>query len=378
MLGTLRFAQPDYDYIWITRKEIMAIIISKNGESAKKIDKSDIEKEDYLQNYIHQNPESIPVYEIHEDKKLFVAAREFPTGSGPIDALAIDKDGDIYIVETKLYKNPDKRTVVAQALDYGAALWKHSNDFSEFINEINKKIQKNFPASFQEIIKEKFKLDDEQVNGLLEKMRGNLKDGNLKFVILMNSLDERLKDLILYVNQNSQFDIFAVELEYYKYEDYEIMIPKLFGMEVKKNITQRPASQQWNEISFLSELERCGNSQAKQLVIQILEWAQSKALPVNWGKGRTVGTFYPTISCSERECGLFGVYTTGNIEINFQNLLLSSEEQKTEMRNRLNSIPKVSLKSAQTWGSFPIAALDKQEHLKQFFDVCEWAIEQMA
>lgn len=46
----------------------MAIIITKNGKEAKKIDKSDFEKENYLQNLIHESPESIPVYEIAEDK----------------------------------------------------------------------------------------------------------------------------------------------------------------------------------------------------------------------------------------------------------------------------------------------------------------------
>jgi hypothetical protein len=53
-----------------------------------------------------------PVYELREDKKLLLAVRECQTESGPIDALAVDQDGDIYVVETKLYRNPDKRTVV--------------------------------------------------------------------------------------------------------------------------------------------------------------------------------------------------------------------------------------------------------------------------
>lgn len=76
-----------------------------------------------MQNYIQENPEALPVYEIREDIRLFIIAREFPTKSGPIDALGIDKDGEVYIIETKLYKNPDKRLVVAQVLDYGAAVW---------------------------------------------------------------------------------------------------------------------------------------------------------------------------------------------------------------------------------------------------------------
>jgi len=234
----------------------MAIIISQNGKNANKIDKSEFEKEDYLQNYIHENPESIPVYEIEEDKKLFVVAREFPTESGPIDALAIDKDGDIYVVETKLYKNPDKRTVVAQALDYGASLWRHS-DYGDFIKRISDGINRKFGISFEDKIKDFFGFEDEQVPSILETIKENLLHGNIKFVILMDSIDERLKDLIVYVNQNSQFDIYAVQMEYYKFESYEIMIPKLFGVEVKKNITianKKISAQDEEYFNFYKEL----------------------------------------------------------------------------------------------------------------------------
>ncbi|MBA3830671.1 MAG: hypothetical protein H0X34_02010 [Chthoniobacterales bacterium] len=42
---------------------------------------------------------------------------------GCIDLLAADADGEIYIIETKLAKNADKRRIIAQALDYGAAIW---------------------------------------------------------------------------------------------------------------------------------------------------------------------------------------------------------------------------------------------------------------
>ena len=55
----------------------MAIIISKNGKNAKKVDKSNFEKEDYLQKYIYDNPESIPLYDIKEDIKILILIREF-------------------------------------------------------------------------------------------------------------------------------------------------------------------------------------------------------------------------------------------------------------------------------------------------------------
>lgn len=54
---------------------------------------------------------------------LIAAAREVPCGHGYIDNLYLTPSGDIVLVETKLWRNGQmRREVVAQALDYVAAL----------------------------------------------------------------------------------------------------------------------------------------------------------------------------------------------------------------------------------------------------------------
>jgi RecB family endonuclease NucS len=78
------------------------IIVSQNGRNARRIEESRFDLEDHLQEYIFSNPDVISLYELGIDTRLFVAAREFPTRSGPIDALAFDSVGNIYVVETKL------------------------------------------------------------------------------------------------------------------------------------------------------------------------------------------------------------------------------------------------------------------------------------
>lgn len=296
----------------------MSIILSEKGKNAKKIDKSEIEQEGYLQNYIHQNPESIPVYEIEENKKLFVVAREFSTDSGPIDALAIDKDGDIYVVETKLYKNPDKRTVVAQALDYGASLWRHS-DYGEFISKIDKEINTKFKVSFEEKLTSFFNLDDEQITNILEAIKTNLEHGNIKFVILMDSIDERLKDLILYVNQNSQFDIYAVQLEYYKFEQYEIMIPKLFGVEVKKSIGVSSISGRiWDESSFFNGSGKILDQNDVKKIRDLYNFAKEKG-EIVWGKGISP-TFSMRLMEPRFQKGIFTIFAKGRSWIGVGNV----------------------------------------------------------
>ena len=213
----------------------MSIIVSEDGNNAHKIEESHFGLEDKLQEYVKNNPDIVPIYDIQEGAKLLVVAREFSTNSGPIDALGLDQDGNIYVIETKLYRNPDKRTVLAQALDYGASLWRHSGDTTEFLHDISRKSAQQFGVSFEEKLADFFEVED--VVYMIESISKNLKNGNIKFVILMDQVSDRLKDLVTYVNQNSRFDIYAVDLQYYKHEQFEIVIPKLHGAEVKKTVT---------------------------------------------------------------------------------------------------------------------------------------------
>jgi len=230
----------------------MAIIISKSGKKAERINQSRFDKEDTLQQYIYENPSVIPIYDIKDDIRTLIIAREYQTGSGPIDALAIDTDGDIYIIETKLYKNTDKRRVITQAVDYGASLWKNDNDWEEFANKIEQATQKQFNQSLFERIQDELGLDVADAQQLWDSVRLNFDSSNFKFVILMDSLDDRLKDLISYFNENSQFDIYAVELDYYKYDDLEIVIPKLFGAEAKKKVVSTSKAPIPTDDDFLS------------------------------------------------------------------------------------------------------------------------------
>lgn len=249
----------------------MPIIVSQNGKNATKLDKLSFGLENKLQAYIYDNPESIPLYDIKDDIQLLILAREFGTNSGPIDAVGIDRDGELYLVETKLYKNPDKRTVVAQVLDYGASLWKSQSDFDDFLLQLSGHVQKQFGQSVGDKVKDFYGLDDEALQIVFERMKYNLNEGNFKFVVLMDNLHDQLKDLILYMNQNSKFDIYGVELEYYQHDSFEIMIPRLFGAEVKKNVkVSRGVETNYSEDDFKHMFAQSGYD---SLITEILNFA---------------------------------------------------------------------------------------------------------
>ena len=286
----------------------MAIIISKNGKNAKKIDKSAITKENYLQKYIYDNPDAIPLYDYKEDIRVLILAREFSTKSGPIDAIGIDKDGEIYLIETKLYKNPDKRQVVAQVLDYGASLWSVFKDPSQFVDALEEAASEEFGTSLELKVKEFYDLEDDDWPTLIETIKENIHDGKLRFVVLMDKLHSQLKDLILFINKNSQFDVFAVEIEYYKHEDTEIMIPKLFGEEAK---TPSPGTRgKWTEQKFLEEAsKKIGNSKTLSTVKELLEFSKQEASKVDWGTGVGSGSFTFKLEHPKSDSGWLSVFT---------------------------------------------------------------------
>ena len=68
----------------------MAIILARHGRPAIRLERTTIDRESYLQQYIFAHPDTLP---LDEDVRPLVLLREFPTSSGPIDALVTDGDG---------------------------------------------------------------------------------------------------------------------------------------------------------------------------------------------------------------------------------------------------------------------------------------------
>jgi hypothetical protein len=335
----------------------MAIIVSRNGKDAKKVERATFAREDYLQQYIYDNPGSIPLYDIKEDVRLLIVAREYPTASGPIDALGIDSDGDIYIIETKLYRNPDKRLVVAQVLDYGASLWSTYADFSDFFSLVEREAQKQFGMGAGDKLRETFQLGEEELTLLYGNLRRNLSEGNYKFVVLMDQLHARLKDLIIYINQNSQFDIYAVELEYYSHEDFEIMIPKLFGAEVKKDKTIASSQRgvPWNEERLFSALASKLDGEQLRAVRRLYDYSQERAIDVTWGTGAQHGMYSPIFPDLGNRCP-YSIRSNGSLDVHFDVLVdnVETEAKGKALFQELSRIEDFSISESDRWKIIPI------------------------
>ncbi len=103
------------------------VVIGSDGGSAA-LEKLNLGSASYseawLQDLVLRHPEVMPVADIEPGfGAVLPVAGEVPCGHGQIDALFVTPDGSIVLVEAKLWRNPQaRREVVAQALDYVAAL----------------------------------------------------------------------------------------------------------------------------------------------------------------------------------------------------------------------------------------------------------------
>lgn len=297
----------------------MTIIITKDGKKAKKINESNFVNEDNLQSFIYENPDSVPLYDIDEDIRLLILAREVPTNSGPVDAIGIDETGEIYVIETKLYKNPDKRLVVAQVLDYGASISENTDNGLDFFKAIENKVFSHFEMSIIDKVSDFYGISNEESAEIIESLKENLSNGKLRFVVLMNHIEKRLKDLITFLNRNSRFDIYGVELEFYKYDDFEITIPKLFGSEIKKEVSSKSgisSRKTWDESSFFEELSRNINNQNFKRIKSLYMFFVEQNFKIKWGTGNINGSFNPVLTPFGKR-SLLTVFTDGSLQLNY-------------------------------------------------------------
>lgn len=296
----------------------MPIILSRRGGPATKLERTLIQDESYLQGYIAENPDLLPLDQLKQGLRLLVLVREFPTPSGPIDVLGTDSDANLYLVETKLYKNPDKRLVLAQVLDYGASLWKAYSDPDDFVTRLDLLMLKQAGKGLVQRLNEAYGLDEADAAEFLDNLRVAVASGRFRFVVLMDRVGDRLKDLISYVNANSSFDVLGVALDFYRHEEFDILIPTLHGAERK---IQPPGTgggrPLWDAESFFTDASARLPAEHLLALRSLHEWAQENADEIGYGTGRKTGSFSPKFSVISHR-SVFTAGSDGSLTLNFK------------------------------------------------------------
>lgn len=178
--------------------------------------------EDWLQALIHDHPGVLPIADIEPGFGDPIAiAREVPCGHGSIDNLLLTPAGEIIVVEAKLWRNSQaRREVVAQALDYVAALTGLGYDALEAMVA---KAQ-DIPATLYAAVADHSEALEE--SAFIDAVALNLRRGRMLVIALGDGIRQEAETLagLLQSHAGSHFTFALVELGIWRNPDNEDML----------------------------------------------------------------------------------------------------------------------------------------------------------
>ncbi len=204
---------------------------------------NDEKDEGWLQELISENPNLLPVQEFDESfGPLISLGREIETPSGYIDNLFVSPLGRLTLVETKLWKNPEKhRTVVAQVIDYAKEI---SNWTYDQLKEAVLKASRHEKSEQIQGLEERVKVSLEEsglsLDDFQERVIENLESG--EFLLLI--VGDRISPNVVLLSEaiggvpGMNFTIGLIELQLHqlkKGEDWPLLVlPDIVGKTVEK------------------------------------------------------------------------------------------------------------------------------------------------
>jgi len=287
---------------------IIKPIAIKENEYAElnKIDESSSDfKEYWLQKVIHDNPQSYPIENpLDKDVKIVSLGREINSGAGYIDILLLTSEAELIIVETKLWRNPEKSgTVLAQVIDYAKEIsnWSY-NDLNDAVISAQRSQKLNKTLSLKEIIEKEFP-NQNQID-LIDILIQNLQQGVLGLSIVGDKISPNLLLLsdTIQSSPGLNFSLSLIEMKLFEYNNDVILIPDIVGktkevvrgvvkvqyedvkpkVDIKYLETERPkkSKTKTDREAFISQ---CPDDIAPILENWLNVWQNNNDLMVYWG-----------------------------------------------------------------------------------------------
>ncbi len=181
-----------------------------------------------IQNLIFSNPQCLPLSDIDESyNPLIPVCMEMSTPAGPMDILMITPNGDIAIIETKLWVNPEaRRKVIAQILDYAKELAKWS--YSDLQREVNRRLNTkgNYLYELSTNSNDNYTLSEMD---FVDAVSRNLRHGKFLLLVVGDGIREGAIGIADFLTRagNLNFGLAMIELSVYKTEDGNtLLIPR--------------------------------------------------------------------------------------------------------------------------------------------------------
>jgi len=138
---------------------------------------------------------------------LFIIGRQVLTKSGPLDLLAIDKDGNLIVIELKRDKLP--REALAQAIDYASnvAEWDAEKINSVCIKHTKQNLEDIFNKEFSDVNLESININETQ-----------------RIILIGFSMEAALERMVTWLSDNYNVNVNVILLNYIKTKSGEELL----------------------------------------------------------------------------------------------------------------------------------------------------------
>lgn len=215
-----------------------------------------------------------------------------------------------------------------------------------------------------------------------ETVHTNLKAGKIRLLLVADIIPKEMQRIIEFLNeQMSPCEILGLEIKQFLGQDLKTLVPRVIGATIsaknQKEVKVNSGDNQWNEGRFFEEINR---RLPKHLATYKAIYDKSVELFDNiwWGNGSSTGSFIPNLKINDLFIQLFGIYTYGSLELQFQWLKnkppFDNELMRNELLSKINLALNTNINSIDKRPSVKIEIFEKPGALDAFFEVVKWYI----
>lgn len=367
----------------------VVFLIGDNGKLLK-MNEAVYDSENLLQELLASYPDLIPGDQINSSvprkwmlvtREMAIPDSEYGNSRWSVDHLFLDQDGIPTLVEVKRSSDTRiRREIVGQLLEYAA------NASSYWAEE---KIRATFESGCEsnqknpeDVFALHFGTDEVDYEEFWQTVKTNLQLGKLRLIFLADQIPFELASIIEYLNeQMNPTEVYGIELKQFVSGSQKTLVPRLIGqttkIQQKKSMAAGSKAVQWDEGSFMKELENRQGNEAVAVARKALQWINENQLRLWWGKGKRNGSFFPMQDHKGQQYWTFSVWTYDGLEIPFQHIktcaAFAEPSKRMAILNQLNTIPGVNIspESVDKRPSISYSVLSKPENLQMFFRIWE-------
>jgi hypothetical protein len=225
------------------------------------------------------------------ERESGVPDAEEGTGRWSVDHVFLDQDGVPTLVEVKRSSDTRlRREVVGQLIDYAAnavIYWPVGKLRERFAARLERE-GRDADAEIAAVLR-----PDADVDAYWEQASANLKAGRIRLVFVADEIPRELRRVVESLNEQMAAEVIAIEVRQYVGPDgLRTLVPRVIGQTAAADTRKGSRdTRQWDEASFLRELESGRGPPEARVARELLEWRAVRTPAfsggVAWSPGRS-------------------------------------------------------------------------------------------